>query len=165
MRDFGRSRRLGTLPQYLALLGEEGGSSAPGMGTPGAMCDVHHVQSWASGGGTDLDNLTLVDPGTHRKIDDARCNENAWWTLRPDEVAEILGTDEGDGVSGECEQASTDRVVWVPPKDEEGNRKAESNEDPDTFDSPGRWLRRKAREKRAGDTVDGNDEMGPDPGG
>ena len=80
-------------------------------------------------------------------------------------IRDSLGTDEGDGVSGECEQASTDRVVWVPPKDEEGNRKAESNEDPDTFDSPGRWLRRKAREKRAGDTVDGNDEMGPDPGG
>lgn len=162
---FGRSRRLGTLPQYLALLGEEGGSSAPGMGTPGAMCDVHHVQSWSSGGGTDLDNLTLVDPGTHRKIDDARCDENAWWTLRPDEVPGILGTDEGDEVSGECEPVSTDRVVWVAPKGKEGNRKAESNEDPDTFDSPGRWLRRKAREKRAGDTADGNCETGQDPGG
>lgn len=80
-------------------------------------------------------------------------------------MPEILGTDEGDEGSGECEPASTNRVVWVAPKGKEGNRKAESNEDPDTFDSPGRWLRRKAREKRAGDTADGNGETGQDPGG
>lgn len=168
---FGRSRRLGTLPQYLALLGEEGSSSAPGMGTPGAMCDVHHVQSWASGGGTDLDNLTLVDPGTHRKIDDARRDENAWWTLRPDEVPEVLG---GQGVGAEAENGGdagqaaagrNDRIVWVPPKDKDGNRGVSPNEDPDAFDNPGRWLRRKAREKQARDADDGNGETGLDPGG
>lgn len=162
---FGRSRRLGTLPQYLALLGEEGGSSAPGMGTPAAMCDVHHVQSWASGGGTDLDNLTLVDPGTHRKIDDARRDENSWWTLRPDEAPEVLDDSERKETRGSDGAAIPDRVVWVPPKDKAGSRKVRSNEDPDAFDNPGRWLRRKAREKQTGDTADGNGQSGQDPGG
>lgn len=149
----GRSRRLGTLAQYLALLGEEGGSSAPGMATPPAMCDVHHIQAWAVGGGTDLSNLTLVDAGTHRKIDDGRKRETSWWTLRPDEVPGHKARVGGPGIN---------RVVWVPPISENLNRhrifnaetiNAEAsradavNEDPSTFDNPGRWLRRKARER------------------
>lgn len=162
---FGRSRRLGTLSQYLALLGEEGSSSAPGMGTPGAMCDVHHIQSWTTGGNTDLDNLTLVDPGTHRKIDDARRDEKAWWTLRPDEASERGSVKVGEEASGDNELAFKHRVVWVSPKDKDGNRKMSSNEDPDTFDNPGRWIRRKAREKRAGETTDESDEVGQNPGG
>lgn len=38
-------------------------SSAPGSSTPAAMCDMHHIQSWSTGGKTDLPNLTFVNPG------------------------------------------------------------------------------------------------------
>nr|WP_240393964.1 HNH endonuclease signature motif containing protein [Corynebacterium lactis] len=157
---FGRSRRLGSLAQYLALLGEEGGSSAPGNSTPPAMCDIHHVQSWGAGGGTDLSNLTLVDPGTHRRIDDSRSSEDMWWTLRPDEdnrqlleEAANVGNPGLGGVRGKdnslsSNKESIDRVIWIPPKSLDTERRRVANEDPNAFDNPGRWLRRKAKARR-----------------
>ncbi|WP_313005636.1 hypothetical protein [Corynebacterium variabile] len=40
---FGRTRRLGSLDQYLALVGEEGMSSAPGSDSPPAASLMHHI--------------------------------------------------------------------------------------------------------------------------
>lgn len=170
----GRSQRLGTMAQYLALCGEEGGSSAPGKATPPAMCDMHHIQSWAQGGPTDISNLTFVDSGTHRKIDDARRDSNSWWTVRPDELASH-GAASGDGKKvADGEAGSTaERVMWVEPrslaekreagakKSETGKRRYLVNQDPSAFDNPGRWLRRAYRRDQAtGDRGSGEDSEG-----
>lgn len=151
----GRSQRLGAMAQYLALCGEEGGSSAPGKATPPAMCDMHHIESWARGGPTDMPNLTFVDPGSHRKIDDNRADDKAWWTLRPDEC--------------EGETREVERVIWVRPdikKEENGAycpNSGTSNQDPNSFDNPGRWLRRILRQKgKARDNGETEDSDGAD---
>lgn len=78
---FGRTRRLGNLSQYLALVGEEGISSAPGTDSAPAHCHVHHIDGWSAGGATDLDNLTLVSPGMHARVDDTRQHPDRWWTI------------------------------------------------------------------------------------
>lgn len=47
----GRTRRLASAAQRIALFGSERGCSAPGCGTPAAYCQVHHaVRGWAEGG-------------------------------------------------------------------------------------------------------------------
>jgi len=47
---FGRTRRLGSLDQYLALVGEEGMSSAPGSDSPPAASLMHHIVGGVSRG-------------------------------------------------------------------------------------------------------------------
>jgi uncharacterized protein DUF222/HNH endonuclease len=73
---YGRTRRLATAAQRLALTARDGGCSFPGCTAPAAWCQTHHVVSWAAGGTTDLDNLTLLCGLHHRE------HENRGWTCR-----------------------------------------------------------------------------------
>ncbi len=41
-----------------------------GCSVPGDRCEVHHVNAWADGGGTDITNLVLVCAGHHVEIGD-----------------------------------------------------------------------------------------------
>lgn len=56
----GRSRRIATTAQTLALIARDGGCSFPGCDTAPQWCERHHVVAWQDGGATDLDNLTLL---------------------------------------------------------------------------------------------------------
>jgi hypothetical protein len=56
----GRSQRLASKGQTLALIARDGGCSFPGCTHPPAWCDRHHILDWISGGETDLNNLTLL---------------------------------------------------------------------------------------------------------
>ena len=56
----GRTRRLATASQTYALIARDGGCSFPGCTVPPEWCDRHHVIPWATGGRTDVDNLTLL---------------------------------------------------------------------------------------------------------
>lgn len=56
----GRTRRLASLTQTLALHARDKGCSFPGCHRTPEWCQRHHVISWIDGGPTDLDNLTLV---------------------------------------------------------------------------------------------------------
>ena len=56
----GRSRRLATPGQTVALVARDGGCSFPGCDRPPEWCERHHIVEWAHGGKTDLDNLTLL---------------------------------------------------------------------------------------------------------
>lgn len=123
---FGRSRRLGSVDQYLALFGEEGMSSAPLSSAPAAWCHMHHVQSWANGGDTNLPNFTFVDPATHANIDDDRMDPDKWWSRAG------VGPDEP-------------RVVWKPPRSVDPDREPAENEHPAGWANPGRTIRRNAR--------------------
>jgi hypothetical protein len=56
----GRSRRIATPDQRMVLYARDRGCTRPGCDTPGYWSEVHHVDSWARGGPTDVDNLTLA---------------------------------------------------------------------------------------------------------
>ncbi len=132
----GKNYRRGSLAQYLALLGEEGMSSAPGSSAPAAWCHIHHTEGWQYGGGTDLDVLTLVDPKTHANVDDARRDPDKWWTRK--------GRGPGEP-----------RIVWMPPKTMDPKRKPVDNRHPAGWANPGRAMRREAKIKREGDQKPG----------
>jgi hypothetical protein len=56
----GRTRRIATRGQTMALIAREAGCSFPGCDHPPQWCDRHHILDWILGGATDLDNLTLL---------------------------------------------------------------------------------------------------------
>ena len=56
----GRSRRVATATQTLALIARDGGCSFPGCEHPAEWCERHHIVAWIDGGETNLDNLTLL---------------------------------------------------------------------------------------------------------
>ena len=55
----GRSRRIATRAQTLALIARDG-CSFPGCDHPSPWRERHHIRGWVDGGRTDLDNLTLL---------------------------------------------------------------------------------------------------------
>jgi hypothetical protein len=124
----GRSARNASLAQYLALVGEEGVSSAPGSSVAPALTDVHHIVAWSRNGPTDIDNLTLVDRSNHRTIDDSKTNDERWQT-HP------------------APAGSMERLDWVPPVKQDPDREPRSNPHPMVWNNPGQSLRRRARER------------------
>jgi hypothetical protein len=66
---FGRSRRLASKAQRLALAARDGGCSFPSCTRPASWCEAHHVVPWQHDGPTDLDNLCLVCSYHHRHFD------------------------------------------------------------------------------------------------
>ena len=61
MMKFGRSRRLASPLQKLALAVRDGGMcTRPGCSVPWNRCDADHVVSWDDGGLTDLENLRYL---------------------------------------------------------------------------------------------------------
>jgi Domain of unknown function (DUF222)/HNH endonuclease len=56
----GRSQRLASRGQTVALIARDAGCSFPGCTHPPSYCDRHHIVDWILGGRTDLDNLTLL---------------------------------------------------------------------------------------------------------
>ena len=64
---YGRTRRLATRAQRLALAARDRGCSMPGCTRPATWCQVHHVTPWQQGGATDLNNLTLLLCGHHHR--------------------------------------------------------------------------------------------------
>ncbi len=56
----GRSRRLASAGQTMALIARDAGCSFPGCTHPPQWCDRHHILDWILGGLTDLENLTLL---------------------------------------------------------------------------------------------------------
>jgi len=56
----GRTRRLASAGQTMALIARDAGCSFPGCAHPPAWCDRHHIVDWILGGPTDLENLTLL---------------------------------------------------------------------------------------------------------
>lgn len=70
----GRTKRIATRTQTLALIARDRGCTFPGCDQPPEHCQRHHIIAWADGGLTDLDNLTLVCGYHHREFDRAGWN-------------------------------------------------------------------------------------------
>ena len=63
--DLGRTTRLVTAKQFLALALRDRGCTFPGCSRPPGWCHGHHVISWLDGGPTDPPNLALLCPRHH----------------------------------------------------------------------------------------------------
>ena len=83
--DVGRSQRLVTTGIWNALVLRDRHCAFPGCSRLPIACDAHHIQHWADGGPTSLDNLVLlcrkhhtlthqtpwqvqIDPGSRRPV-------------------------------------------------------------------------------------------------
>ena len=58
--ELGRTRRIASPAQTLALIARDGGCTFPGGDVPPEWAERHHIVPWLEGGPTDLDNLTLL---------------------------------------------------------------------------------------------------------
>ena len=58
--DQGRVARTATAGQVAHLRHRDKGCSFPGCNRPPGFCQAHHIQHWAQGGPTDINNLTLL---------------------------------------------------------------------------------------------------------
>lgn len=72
----GRSRRVASPDQRVVLYAKDRGCTHPGCDAPGYWCEVHHLDEWATGGLTDVDNLTFACGPHHKLI------ENGWRTKK-----------------------------------------------------------------------------------
>ncbi|MEJ7765107.1 MAG: DUF222 domain-containing protein [Acidimicrobiales bacterium] len=86
--DLGRTTRLVTRSQRLALEIRDGGCVFPGCARPPGWCDAHHLVSWLDGGLTDLSNLGLQCRRHHRMLHHdgwkiKRSDDGAWTATHP----------------------------------------------------------------------------------
>ncbi len=72
----GRSKRIATADQRIVLHAKDRGCTHPGCHVPGYLCEVHHINEWADGGPTDIDNLTFACAPHHRLL------EHGWTTRK-----------------------------------------------------------------------------------
>ena len=70
--DLGRTARLYTKAQRIALGLRDGGCTARGCETTASGCHAHHDDPWSRHGPTDLDNGRLLCPRHHRLAHDSR---------------------------------------------------------------------------------------------
>ena len=75
----GRTSRTATPGQRRAMAARDGGCIIPGCQVPAESCQSHHVQDWAAGGPSDIDNLALLCWTHHRQVD------LNMWTIDPAE--------------------------------------------------------------------------------
>jgi hypothetical protein len=68
--DLGRTTRVVTPAQRIALAVRDGGCMFPGCQRPLAWCEAHHLWHWLDGGPTDLANLLLLCRAHHRAVHD-----------------------------------------------------------------------------------------------
>ena len=82
--NLGRSRRIASRGQSIALTARDGGCSFPGCATGPEWCERHHIVAWIDGGRTDLDNLTLLCRYHHHNF-----AQRGWeCTLNPERLPE-----------------------------------------------------------------------------
>jgi hypothetical protein len=66
--DIGRTSRTVTTPIWHGLVARDRHCAFPACTRPPVMCHAHHLQHWADGGNTSLDNLVLVCGHHHRVL-------------------------------------------------------------------------------------------------
>ena len=82
--DLGRTRRLHTRAQRLAMSIRDRGCTAVGCDRPPSLCHAHHDQPWSLGGSTDLETGRLLCGHHHRRIHDPAYHHH----VRPDGTVE-----------------------------------------------------------------------------
>ena len=98
--NFGRSRRLATSLQRLAVVVRDGGRCAfDGCDAPHSRCDVHHVVEVENGGTTDIANLALLCGAHHTYLHGNRLRlvwrAGRWAVIPNDEIGGTGWADTG----------------------------------------------------------------------
>jgi hypothetical protein len=73
--NLGRTTRLVTPAQRAVLIARDRGCVIPHCPAPPEYCDAHHLEPWATGGLSDLDNYVLACPSHHTAL------HGGIWTL------------------------------------------------------------------------------------
>ncbi len=68
--DLGRTRRLFSRPQRIALADRDGGCAFPHCDRPPTWTEAHHILWWSQGGSTNLDNGVLLCTRHHHTVHD-----------------------------------------------------------------------------------------------
>ncbi|WP_205473318.1 HNH endonuclease signature motif containing protein [Nocardioides sp. SYSU D00038] len=68
--DLGRTRRLFTTPQRIALGLQQKTCRSEGCDRPASTCEAHHKTRWTDGGRTDLRDGVLLCPSHHQRAHD-----------------------------------------------------------------------------------------------
>jgi Domain of unknown function (DUF222) len=82
--ELGRTSRLASPGQTIALAARDRGCSHPGCDRPPSWCQRHHVVGWRPGGRTDLGNLALLCGYHHRTFEQrgwtcVMVDGRPWW--------------------------------------------------------------------------------------
>ncbi|MEV0248174.1 DUF222 domain-containing protein [Nocardia sp. NPDC050712] len=91
----GRTKRLASPGQRMALIAALHGCTRPGCEAPASLCAVHHVTDWTKNGSTDIGNLTLACDRCHALVHDG---PGGWQTIVMDSASDHPG-----------------RTGWIPP--------------------------------------------------
>lgn len=83
--DVGRAKRTPTVSIRAAVQARDQGCAFPGCGRPPAWCDTHHLQHWADGGSTRVDNLVMLCRAHHRL-----CHHSGWQVRIRDGTPEFV---------------------------------------------------------------------------
>lgn len=87
----GRTRRIASPDQRVVLYAKDRGCTHPGCDVPGYWAEVHHLDDWATGGATDIDNLTFACKPHHKLI------ETGWRTRKlPDGTTQWIPPPDND---------------------------------------------------------------------
>ncbi|MGE2817342.1 HNH endonuclease signature motif containing protein [Mycobacterium heidelbergense] len=70
------TKRLASPGQRIVLYAKDRGCTRPGCDVPGYMCEVHHVEDWATTHRTDINGLTLACGPDHKLV------QPGGWTTR-----------------------------------------------------------------------------------
>lgn len=92
--NLGRARRLVSAPLRRALHLRDKACSFPGCNVPARATHAHHIEHWAHGGATDLDNLTLLCSFHHHRLHDGEIR------LRPSEDGRLQFLDSAGDLIG-----------------------------------------------------------------
>ncbi|MUM17706.1 HNH endonuclease [Mycobacterium sp. CBMA271] len=87
----GRAKRIATEDQRIVLAAKDRGCTYPGCDRPACHCQVHHMNEWAVGGSTDIDDLTFGCEAHHQ----------------------LLGT---EGHHWRAVRGTDGRTWWIPPE-------------------------------------------------
>ncbi|MFC9789961.1 DUF222 domain-containing protein [Rhodococcus sp. NPDC127528] len=103
----GRTKRLASADQQLALIAASRGCTRPGCDAPATMTAVHHLTEWTKGGRTDITDLDLACDGCHALVHDG---PGGWKTRTAPPESEHPG-----------------RTEWTPPAHIEPERQPRIN--------------------------------------
>jgi hypothetical protein len=77
--NLGRSQRLHSAKQRVAIATRDGGCLAPDCERPASWCEVHHIHEFGQGGSTDLADGVLLCRHHHMLV-----HNNHWRVVRRD---------------------------------------------------------------------------------
>ncbi|MDX1889297.1 HNH endonuclease signature motif containing protein, partial [Mycolicibacterium sp. 050158] len=112
----GRTKRLASVGQRIVLHARDRGCTKPGCTVPGYGTQVHHVNGWATGAHTNIDELTLACGPDNRLAD------NGWTVQLRDGVAEWIPPPQLDIGQARINYHHHPERLLAPPEDEQGQQ-------------------------------------------